>query len=278
MTPRQLRKRSRRSNGRSTPRSCTSAVPILPALVNPDPANANAVNLDPVISSPASSNPINRNRPRVPTPTPATPPPTAPAPRTSRTITPPHSPHIINLIDEHSSPSPEPLPTALFRVTRAARGSAEVIEIFDSADEATPRVKRPRVTAAAASLRSNTEDEEVTITSHVRRGRRDHTSLQARSDLVGSAVAEGVEIVGGKRGVCALVDYPHFRFQCGEVEFDGRSKRKARRFCARCFCYVCDVPAGSCKTWSVHAGAEDSKHVWREKRSQRLRKQRKQAR
>lgn len=267
MTQRRPRKRNRRDDNRPTPHSRKSVVPILPA--------------------PATSNP-----PPVPTSIAATPQTPLPPPNT-RTTAPTPSPQIVNLLDERTSPSPEPLPTALFRVIspspeplpralfrvmRAAPGAAEVVEIFDSDDEATPCTKRPHVAPAPVSFPTNTDYDDVTLMSHVWRGRHDHTSLEGRGGSAGGVVADDVEIVGGKRGVRALVDYPHFRFQCAKVEFEDRSNRKMRRYCGRCFCYVCDVPARNCKTWSLHAGAVDWMEMWKEKRSEQLQKQQNQTR
>lgn len=65
---------------------------------------------------------------------------------------------------------------------------------------------------------------------------------------------EDITVVGTSAGIEALVDYPHFRFQCGTKPL---SKKNAKQFCDMCFCFICDTPAKQCKKWRYHASASD---------------------
>lgn len=71
--------------------------------------------------------------------------------------------------------------------------------------------------------------------------------------------AEVVHVVEMRRGVKALVDYPHMRFQCGVYLFS----KDPQRHCSKCFCYVCDKPAKDCVIWNEHATATDKVPRWR---------------
>ena len=46
---------------------------------------------------------------------------------------------------------------------------------------------------------------------------------------------------------------PHSRAQCGVYPFTaGRSYWNAP-YCSQCFCYICDVPASTCRSWGTGA-------------------------
>lgn len=85
---------------------------------------------------------------------------------------------------------------------------------------------------------------------------------------------EGVECVGERRGIQALADYPHFRFQCALEPFKRQRAPKKEKFCPRCFCYVCDVPASDCHAWGAHFKAVDTVPKWRGEREARLEERR----
>lgn len=85
---------------------------------------------------------------------------------------------------------------------------------------------------------------------------------------------EGVECVGERRGIQALADYPHFRFQCALEAFKRQRAQKKEQFCERCFCYVCDVPASKCTRWATHCKAVDTVSKWRTERERRLEERR----
>lgn len=58
------------------------------------------------------------------------------------------------------------------------------------------------------------------------------------------------------------IDYPHQRHFCGLYKFE---MNNSLLFCQKCYCYVCNIPAQDCKTWSIHCHAHDSLE-WREQR------------
>ena len=87
---------------------------------------------------------------------------------------------------------------------------------------------------------------------------------------IGGGGGEAIELVGVTRGVQALVDYPHFRFQCALEAFKRARAAKKEKFCPRCYCYVCDVLASECQEWVSHSKAVDTVPRWRAKRETKL--------
>lgn len=159
----------------------------------------------------------------------------------------------------------------------------DVIDLIssDSTPPATPVRKRPRVSLPPPDLPTPPSDGELEIVSHVIRGASEThdlsqadpapTNAAAKSPMrAAKATAADVECVGTRVGVRALVDYPHFRFQCVVEAFKRQRAAKKERYCPRCFCYVCDIPASECKEWPVHAKAMDTVHKWRVERENRL--------
>lgn len=147
----------------------------------------------------------------------------------------------------------------------------EVVNLVSSDSDVQPsRVrKRPRVTLSSSS------SSDLEIVSHVVRGASQTQDLSQPDPSPVKApanpnAATDVQCVGSRVGVRALVDYPHFRFQCVVEAFKRQRAAKKERFCVRCFCYVCDIPASECKEWRVHAKAVDSVHKWRVERESRL--------
>jgi hypothetical protein len=72
---------------------------------------------------------------------------------------------------------------------------------------------------------------------------------------------EDVEIVGAT-GPNALEDFPHPRQDC--VSFP--MQKKPGLFCKNCYCYVCDVRASECPSWTFHCEAKAGVHGWERKR------------
>jgi hypothetical protein len=62
-----------------------------------------------------------------------------------------------------------------------------------------------------------------------------------------------------------FVDYPHLRHFCGVYKFE----EDPGKFCEKCFCKVCNIPAQKCVVWSEHCYACD-KPEWELKRRQAL--------
>jgi hypothetical protein len=71
------------------------------------------------------------------------------------------------------------------------------------------------------------------------------------------------------RSTSAIETLPHARADCVIHPFAAG----ARTFCDSCYCYVCDVPATDCGSWTVHCQATHADPFWREERTQH-RKQR----
>jgi Rad3-related DNA helicases len=62
-----------------------------------------------------------------------------------------------------------------------------------------------------------------------------------------------------------FVDYPHLRHFCGVYKFE----EDPGKFCEKCFCKVCNIPAEKCVKWSEHCHA-CNKPEWELKRRQVL--------
>jgi hypothetical protein len=67
----------------------------------------------------------------------------------------------------------------------------------------------------------------------------------------------------GRKGDCALSDFPHARHNCVNVRF---LPGKEREHCPQCYCYVCDTPASSCSQWAAHCVATPADAHWAHKR------------
>jgi len=82
-----------------------------------------------------------------------------------------------------------------------------------------------------------------------------------------------VEITGGS-GVNALRDMPHPRHDCVVHKWPqgppAQNKDACKQFCAKCFCFVCDIEASRCEHWDQHCLADGSVE-WLKKRQQRQR-------
>ena len=63
-----------------------------------------------------------------------------------------------------------------------------------------------------------------------------------------------------------LVDLPHARHECAALGMPARDDADglmlARRFCARCYCTLCDRPVSDCAAWPEHARYRDEPR-WR---------------
>ncbi|PXF46014.1 hypothetical protein BWQ96_04189 [Gracilariopsis chorda] len=104
------------------------------------------------------------------------------------------------------------------------------------------------------------------------------TSSQTRKDTTATPPVTSsrtdLECVGERRGILALRDYPHFRFQCGIHPFKKMRARMKETCCERCFCYICDVLATDCTKWSAHCKAVDTVTKYRKERELRLEERR----
>ena len=70
----------------------------------------------------------------------------------------------------------------------------------------------------------------------------------------------------GCSGVDVLADCPHSREDCRAVRFLAGQEHE---HCPKCYCYVCDAPAGDCTEWSEHCKASHKSAEWRLLREQR---------
>lgn len=158
--------------------------------------------------------------------------------------------------------------------TRAVKRVAEVVSLLSEDEEAERQQRRKRRRKEGVQFETVVLDDgneegghggEVEVVTHVIRegkeGRRAEVVSEEWADGCGEVVC-----TGSRRGVRALRDYPHFRFQCEVVE-----ERLGMTFCGRCFCYVCDLPAGECREWRIHCGAVEDGGQWRRMREMKLR-------
>lgn len=157
----------------------------------------------------------------------------------------------------------------------SAKDVAEVIVLSDdSSDGLTSRMRSKRPHPEPSQLSSpsvppdyNVDDDDIQImvVTH-RRPRQERTSAQQTAN----SSPTDLECVGERRGIVALQDYPHFRFQCGIHPFKKVRARAKETHCERCFCYVCDVLASECTKWGTHCKATDTVTKHRRDREIRL--------
>jgi hypothetical protein len=115
-------------------------------------------------------------------------------------------------------------------------------------------------------LSENGEDEEVRVSAVAV-----SSSAVAASSCSAPAVTqdgtegdnqEDVQFVG-RSGELALVDFPHARQNCMAFAF---SFGREQTHCPNCYCFVCDAPASTCKTWPSHCKAVHDDPKWRKLR------------
>ena len=70
----------------------------------------------------------------------------------------------------------------------------------------------------------------------------------------------------GRTGALALVDFPHARENCAQHPWKPGFERT---FCENCYCFVCDIPASTCREWEQHCKATHSCPQWQQKRDQK---------
>ena len=80
------------------------------------------------------------------------------------------------------------------------------------------------------------------------------------------APADDDVVYTGRSGAIALCDFIHPRENCAAVPFTAGQEHE---HCPKCYCYVCDVPAGNCTEWSEHCKASHKSAEWRQRREQR---------
>lgn len=163
----------------------------------------------------------------------------------------------------------------------------EVIDLCDIDDEApnggvaataaavTERQRRRSANAAGAIAAPPSDEDEIQMISFTKRGERmasDASSqfasgapagpvcARAASQVEGEGGDDEVQVVSEVTGERAIVDYGHMRFSCGEHPFASNGAQAAARtraHCAKCYCYVCDVQAGTCTRKDEHWYATD---------------------
>lgn len=111
--------------------------------------------------------------------------------------------------------------------------------------------------------------DDVAIISHVVRGagvpltESSDGKMEPEGEDAGGSEGHELSVVATRRGVQALVDLPHMRFQCGKVPF---VRGKKKNTCPLCYCFVCDIEATKCESWVRHSAATDKSVSWIRKR------------
>ena len=166
------------------------------------------------------------------------------------------------------------------------RRPSSSLEASSSTSISTSTSTSADVAAAAATVAE--QSPEVRIISSTGAGGIPPTSPEVRIlSLDGNYFSDGDEKEGGngngddddgdvdddevKVACCnvtnATVQYAHPRHQCGVRRFHTSGSPSAlagnAEVCPKCYCYVCDVPAGECSLWSVHCHAHsgDDRYV-----------------
>jgi hypothetical protein len=73
-------------------------------------------------------------------------------------------------------------------------------------------------------------------------------------DLLSDSLSTGDLEVGWSNLTNPNVDYVHARKDCGVYKFEDCHEK----FCDKCYCIVCDIPAKECKTWGQHCHSTSS--------------------
>eukprot|EP00177_Eucheuma_denticulatum_P000382 GFKZ01000653.1.p1 GENE.GFKZ01000653.1~~GFKZ01000653.1.p1 ORF type:complete len:260 (+),score=41.89 GFKZ01000653.1:264-1043(+) len=147
----------------------------------------------------------------------------------------------------------------------------EVINLISDSDNPGPAPSSGPIVDQSYPPSPASSDSDLQIVSQIKRTAVTSNLTQQQSSHPSSS---DVECVGSRVGVVALVDYPHFRFQCVIEPFKRQRHTKKLRYCSRCYCYVCDILASECKEWEEHAKANDTVHKWRVEREARLEERR----
>lgn len=147
----------------------------------------------------------------------------------------------------------------------------EVINLISDSDTPAPAPSSAAILDQSCPPSPASSDSELQIVSQIKRTAVTSNLIQQQASHPSSS---DVECVGSRVGVVALVDYPHFRFQCVIEPFKRQRHTKKLRYCPRCYCYVCDILASNCKEWEEHAKANDTVHKWRVEREARLEERR----
>ena len=165
-------------------------------------------------------------------------------------------------------------------VTSETPAADEVVLISDSdSDDVRPftpttarrpkRSRRCQGKPPPVAANGETGFDDVAIISHVVRGagvpltESSDGKMESEGEDVEGSKGDELSVVATRRGVQALVDLPHMRFQCGKVPFV-RGKRK--NTCPLCYCFVCDIEATKCESWVRHSAATDKSVSWIRKR------------
>ena len=98
-------------------------------------------------------------------------------------------------------------------------------------------------------------------------------SNNARVSLLSSDSEEDEEdndsckFVGTKGGINANSDLPHAREDCVVYPMTTTEKESIKKYCKKCYCYICDIPAKDCTDWNnSHCRATRKEPKWQRAR------------
>lgn len=125
--------------------------------------------------------------------------------------------------------------------------------------EKVPNTEVIDVDAITSSESSGDSSSEVEVVEVAPNDVSEAATLREITEVSNAKEGEDLEGVDTQRGVRALVDYPHFRFDCGKFPAkDGM----LQLFCDKCFCFACDEPVTECRKWRSHRFATGEKEKW----------------
>eukprot|EP00940_MAST-03C_sp_MAST-3C-sp2_P002215 g2215.t1 len=79
-----------------------------------------------------------------------------------------------------------------------------------------------------------------------------------------SKIVDGDDEVGIVGSLPVVSRFPHSRNNCLIHPFKNMSKDfRMRKFCEKCYCYVCDVKISECNQWNSHCQAHDDAGHWK---------------
>ena len=115
--------------------------------------------------------------------------------------------------------------------------------------------------SGSSSDTNEEDDEEVAIVSMAKQSRYRPSRIQNKNNAFqtndsSEDDSEDACLLVGTNGVNAIADFPHAREDCvvypRSTSWNGRENL---RYCDKCYCYVCDVPAKHCRRWNDHCRA-----------------------
>jgi len=120
------------------------------------------------------------------------------------------------------------------------------IEVVDLTSDSDVAHKCLKPSYLESSSDDDDQDSEIVALSN-------NTPIIPISESKVSTTTDEVQVVGIRNEQCL----PHMRQHCLQHRHDPNRNADNRRYCDKCYCYVCDILASECQEWSSHCNATD---------------------